>query len=135
MGLVVQREAAAARAAQASSASLPTATPGRTEPIPPRELVPVYRELDPGEQRLEGTLERIECLAGGAAVFHLRTVDGPARANAPQIAKVDFTSYRDDVPDSIGCGALKPPLPVYLTWRPDARKPETKIAVAVEFRH
>ena len=143
MGYVVQLEAAhAAAAARHPAGARTAAAPDQIQPAggapgvpsgPPGRFQPIYRQLEDGERRLEGELERIECLRGGAAIFHLRTADGPARAVAPQMTKVDFITYRDDVAGSIACGALKTPLPVYLSWRPAADGSDNRVAVAVEF--
>jgi hypothetical protein len=134
MGYIVQLEAASTAAGSASpTESRAAGTPAGVPASFPNGFQPVYRTLEPGEQRLEGELERIECGAGGAVIFHLRTADGPARADAPQIAKVDFITYRDDVSGSVTCGVLPTPLPVYVAWRPGSGPGDTKIAIAIEF--
>jgi len=136
MGYIVQMEAATAAASSRSSFSGSTRTSGEpadaTRPTP-SGFRPIYRRLEAGEQRLEGVLERIDCLPGGAAIFHLRTADGPTRVAAPQMSKVDFITYREDVTGTINCGALPTPLPVYVSWRPAGGQADTKIAVAIEF--
>jgi tetratricopeptide (TPR) repeat protein len=127
------------RAAQAAGDR--TTGPGGTSPqlgdnpVAPRpsSLTPVFRALKTGEQRLEGELERIECRAGGAAVFHLRTAGGPASATAASMADVDFITYRNDLSGSIPCGPLKTALPVYLSWRAGNGSPDEKVAIAIEF--
>jgi len=134
MGYIVQMEAATAAASSRFSSG--TRTSGEPADAPRPTLSgfrPIYRRLEAGEQRLEGVLERIECLPGGAAIFHLRTADGPTRVAAPQMSKVDFITYREDVTGSINCGALPTPLPVYVSWRPADGQAHTKIAVAIEF--
>ena len=93
----------------------------------------LYRELRVGEQRLEGTLERIECGAKGSAIFHIRTADGITKASG-RMSEVDFISYRDDLSTSIGCGPLKSPAAIYLTYLSDITKSIDKVAVAIEFR-
>lgn len=142
MGYIVQMEsavsAAASRRGRPAAAAQPStaASPNRTssaQPPLPAAFQPIYRQLEPGEHRLEGELERIECLRGGAAIFHLRTKDGPVRAAAPQMMKVDFITYREDVTGQISCGELAAPLPVYVSWRPADADVETKIVVAIEF--
>ena len=94
-------------------------------------MIPIFRELQPGEQRVEGTLERIECVTGKGVTFHLKTTAGDVTASAPQFNAVAFISYRKDLVGSIQCGPLAKPAPVYLTWRPGADG--AKVAVAVEF--
>jgi tetratricopeptide (TPR) repeat protein len=135
MGYILQLQ----RAAQPSGDG--PAGPGGTSPQAvdnpaaprPSSFTPVFRELKTGEQRLEGVLERIECRAGGAAVFHLRAAGGPASATAPSMADVDFITYRTDLSGSIPCGPLKTPMPVYLSWRAGGGSPDGKVAIAIEF--
>jgi Protein of unknown function (DUF1570) len=134
MGYIVQMEAASTAATAGSgsnsrAAGKPAAAPASI----PGGFQPIYRKLEAGEQRLEGELERIECFRGGAAIFHLRTADGPARAAVRQMSKVDFITYRDDIRGDIKCGVLPKPLPVYVAWRPGEGQAGTKIAVAIEF--
>jgi hypothetical protein len=45
---------------------------------------------------------------------------------------VDFITYRDDLAGSVGCGPLKEPLPVYVTWKPGSEE-GAKTAIAIEF--
>jgi hypothetical protein len=104
--------------------------PSDTPPAP--GFNPVFRDVRVGEQRVDGMLERIEC-AKGAAVFHVRSADAVIRATASKMAEVDFISYRDDLSGTIGCGVVKEPMQVYLTWRADPARPDAKVAVAVEF--
>jgi hypothetical protein len=92
----------------------------------------LFRELREGEQRLQGTLERIECSPKGTAIFHVRTPQGITRVGG-RLSEVDFVTYRDDISTKIGCGPLKSPPTISLTWRPDASNANEKIAVAIEF--
>jgi hypothetical protein len=94
---------------------------------------PIFREIQTGEERMEAVLERIECVASGTIVFHIRTASGAGRMPALRMADVEFITYRDDLSGNVSCGPLKPPLAVYLTSRSDAGKPDTQIAVAIEF--
>jgi hypothetical protein len=132
MGYIVQLESAAKEEKAAAEALNKPASPVDDVPPPSAEPRPLFRDLRPGEQRIEGMLERIECVKG-SAVFHVRASDGPARAVAPRMADVEFLTYRDDLTGNIGCGPLKTPMSVYLTWRADSAKPAVKVAVAVEF--
>ena len=104
-----------------------------TDPDPrPPKIVPTFRVTRPGEQRLEATIERIECVAGKGITFHFKAGDQAVTANAMKFDDVQFITYRDDLAGSISCGPWKEPMRVYLTWRPG--EPEgTKIAVAIEF--
>ncbi|MEO8521685.1 MAG: DUF1570 domain-containing protein [Acidobacteriota bacterium] len=92
---------------------------------------PDFRELRPGEQRLEGTLQRIDC-RGAAAVFNVRTAEGPIQLISDRMDAVEFITYRGDLKGQVTCGPLPGPIHVYATWRP-AKGGASRIAVAVEF--
>ncbi len=140
MGYILRLESESqerTRKSEQGAAELPS--PLAAEPTP-AESAPsggqsgfLYRALRIGEERLEGMLERIECAAKGSAIFHVRTGDGVTRVSG-RMSEVEFITYRDDLSASIGCGPLKPPVAIYLTWRPDPAKSTEKIAVAIEFR-
>lgn len=119
----------AADLAAAATSDLPNTTTPSSEP--PR-VQPLFRERQPGEERMEGVLERIDCGASGSATFQVRTVDGPATASASRMDAVDFITYRDDLTGRVSCGALRPALPVFLTWRRSAVE-GGKAVVAIEF--
>lgn len=140
MGYIVTVEqASASRSAAPAPADFTAPDAGPAAPPPPpaadarrseSSVMPVLREQQPGEQRVEGVLERIEC-ASASAVFHLRMSGVVVRIAAPRMQDVDFITYRDDLKGSVGCGPLKEPMRVYVTWRPGAAS--TKVVVAVEF--
>ena len=111
---------AAARANDASSAAAPTTTTTK----------PVFRVTEAGEQRVEGTLERISCKVGAAITFHVRTAAGAEVFQAAKFEAVDFITYRDDLSGSITCGP-QVASPVYVTWRPGTAGVRT--ALAIEF--
>ena len=90
---------------------------------------PAYRALKPGEQRLEGTLERIDCVTGKPAVFHVRTSADLVQFEG-RMAEVEFITFRDDLTGGVTCGP-RVPMRVYATWR-DGESHE-KVVVAVEF--
>jgi tetratricopeptide (TPR) repeat protein len=119
-----------------------TATPDPPPPIPggkPDDPEPaetkkwIYREVQAGEQRLEGTLDRIDCSSDGRPVFNLKTPTGVVTFVATELAAVDLIAYRDDLKGSVGCGPFKQPIPVYVTWRPAGGGSSARIAVAIEF--
>lgn len=140
MGYVVGWEKALqsgsrAPGAQGLSAADFAAAAGETIVLDPGvpEVRPVYRELQPGEERVEGFLERIECSTEGAATLHVRTAEGAAQATAPRMDKVDFITYRDDLTGSVQCGPITPAPRVYLTWQRAVENGPGKVVVAVEF--
>ena len=107
----------------------PPAHPGAQ---PPARTIPVYRETKPGEERVEGILERIECPPKTGPVFHIRMGERAVALKAAAFDKIDFITYRDDLSGSVNCGSLKSPLWVYVTL--DAASPAgDKTVVAIEF--
>ena len=120
----------------AASNAKPVPVPGIELPRPPDDgqprFVADYRVVQAGEARTEGLLDRIDCQAGGKAVFHL------AEANAPgplvgRLADVDFIAYRNDLDGGVKCGKLTQPMRVYVTWRDAGQPAGEKTVVAVEF--
>jgi hypothetical protein len=143
MGRVVARERARAESAEPEAGQssrdrpvLQNAGVGTATDSPSTEpgVIYEYRVLQPGEQRVEGTLERIECSATGV-FMHLRTADFSRRFPAPALDAVQFISYRRDLVGAVSCGARNPPDRVYLTHRPDvaAGSGSIGLVVAVEF--
>jgi Protein of unknown function (DUF1570) len=96
-------------------------------------FVPAYRQVQAGEQRIQGTLERIDCPAGAAARFMVRDAAGLTPLEVARMADVDFISYRGDLTGSVSCGPLKEPMRVYVTWREGPPPGRQKTVVAVEF--
>jgi len=96
-----------------------------------QQFIPSWRVVGPGEERVEGVLERIECDAKTVA-FHLQTPQGQVGLSVTALDQVDFITYRDDLTGAIGCGELKQPLPVYVTRAVSADRKSSKV-VAVEF--
>ena len=94
-------------------------------------LRPAYRLLQTGEQRIEGTLEEIDCPAGRPAVFRVRTPADMVELEA-QMADVQFITFRDDLAGGVGCGP-RVPMRVYATWREGSSPRHEKVVVAVEF--
>ena len=95
-------------------------------------MKPVFRVVEPGEERLEGTLERIACPTRGPVLFHVRTATGVETLQAPKFESVVFVTFRDDLSGGITCGPLKEPMRVYVTWRPSTGA-TLRTVIAVEF--
>jgi len=139
---VVQTET---RRTQAASAAAAAATaPPRPVPVPSariemgptgdngrRRFIPNYRALQPGEERLEGFLARIDCSAR-SVVFQVTQAAELTPLRALRMADVDFISYRDDLTGAVACGTIRDPMHVFVTWRPGTTAGE-KVAVAIEF--
>lgn len=118
----------------AAPSRLPAAEPAATGAQPTEAARPDFRIPQPGEERLEGTLTRIECAPAGTVVFHLQQrSDGAVRVSAPRLRDVDFITYRTDLAGNVGCGPLKEPVAVYLTARTTPGAAGGKVAVAIEF--
>ncbi|CAN5849272.1 hypothetical protein BH24ACI5_BH24ACI5_12320 [soil metagenome] len=94
---------------------------------------PVYREVGPGEQRLEATLERVEC-PRGRVILHARSGGRALRFTSEDFHAVPLLSYRAGPPPPVRCGPRPADDLVYLTWKlapsPDALN---GVVVAVEF--
>jgi tetratricopeptide (TPR) repeat protein len=136
MGTVVEREARLTQAAvPVSGAAAPggaTSRPSANAPASSPGITLVFRELKPGEQRFEGTLERVECIAGSGVTFHVRSGQEVVRVTSPSFTGIEFLVYRDDLKGNVQCGPVTPPAPVYMTWKAGASA-GAKVAVALEF--
>jgi hypothetical protein len=133
----VMGEAADAQVARARASGPPYAAtdqnPLGRPPATSGLSVPLYRELQPGENRIQGTLERIECPRVGV-VLHVRVGERATKYSAESMDAVEFLTYQSDQTGVIQCGARTPPEKVYVTWRPATNAPGFDgIAVAVEF--
>lgn len=114
----------AAAAAAATALDTPSSKPGETP-----EPQPVFRTVNPGEQRVEGRLQRIEC-SRKRIEFVVDVGDRVAHFQAARMDQVEFISYRTDLQGSVACGARTPPDAVYVTWRPGELD---GTAIAIEF--
>ena len=106
-------------------------------PAPPQDSSavndpPRLRALQPGEQRGEGLLERIEC-STTEIVLHLRLDEDLALFNAPTLNDVQFISHREDFRGPIRCGLRTPAERVSIVWRAGEADTIVRRAVAVEF--
>ena len=90
---------------------LETARPTRQ-----RRDAPVYRTLKPGESRVEGLLERINC-AAKEIVIEVNVAGTTERFVAESLNALEFISHRDDLRSMIACTRRTPPDRVYVTWR------------------
>ena len=89
--------------------------PARVVPGGRPETLPVYRQVKPGETRVEGLLRRIDCPAGRPVVFNLQVNGKPARYTAPALGSVDFIAHDPNFRGPVQCGGKTPPDRVYLT--------------------
>ena len=131
MEYVVDLEARRSRGTStAAGAPPPPGSAANNDPEPATK--PLFRELKPGEHRLEGTLENIECVAGKGITFRVKAGANSVSVTSPDFTSVDFISYRSDLKGSIQCGPVSPALPVYVTYRAGAIA-GSMVAVALEF--
>lgn len=140
MGQIVRMEEYARRASPPPPSGSPAAPPASAPPANASTPLPagyqwVFRKLRAGEQRTEGTLDRIECTSAGAVTLIVRAEGTVMRFAIPQLADIDFITYREQKGGTISCGDRKPPEAVYVTWVP-LDPPTAGVsgrAVAVEF--
>lgn len=139
MGTIVEYEAAMAAGKPAPSVLTP---PGDTLPsaarstsfekVMPPTIMPAYRQMKPGEQRIEAIYEKSECVVGKGITFYFKAGDQVVTATAAKFDDVEFVTFREDLTGTITCGAAKEPMKVYLTWKP-GQVAGSRIAVAIEF--
>ena len=91
---------------------------------------PIYRKLQPGEQRDEGLLRRIVCAGRGPISLVVNQKDKVVQYKAPALSAVDFIVYRADFRGPVSCEGFGAGEPVYVTWKPEGK---TQRAIAVEF--
>ena len=97
-------------------------------------IMPVFRATGAGEERAAATLNAIECTPEGVAL--VVSMDGrQVKLRIPDLAKVEFITYREDLKGKVQCGARERADPVLITYRPDASARDGALgeAVAVEF--
>jgi hypothetical protein len=91
---------------------------------------PVYREVQAGEQRVEGLLLRVDCPSGRPVSFAVKVKDRVAKYQAPRLDAVDYIAYTPDFKGPMTCGGRMPGDPVLLTWKTVDTSPRV---VALEF--
>lgn len=102
----------------ASSQAAPPASPPRVVPGAQPETRTLYRDVKPGEQRVDARLRRIECPPGRPVSFVLQMNDKTvAKYTAPTLASVEFIAHRPDFRGRVSCGGKTPPEHVYLTYK------------------
>ena len=93
-------------------------------------FIPQFRELKPGEQRVYGVFEGVDCL-NGRTIIRVRTGDTVLRAETAGLRNVEFIAYRAVTTD-VACGPRIEPEPIYLTWRVAPEAPTRGTAIAIE---
>jgi len=105
-------------------------TPVRVNPDEPPVTKTVYRELKPGEQRVQGLLQRVDCSPGRPVTFIVKMKDGVAKYQALRLDAVDYIAHTPSFRGPMTCGGRMPGDPVYLTWKTVGGAPRV---IAVEF--
>jgi FimV-like protein len=112
----------------ARGASTRAETPDPPPPVAKNQgLILQLRTVQPGEHRIQGTLQDIECGRSGVVVV-IGTPQGPMRASAPSFASIAFVTFRSQAGGAISCGA-QAPVPALLTTRQEGTR---TIAIALE---
>ena len=125
---------AAAENARAAANSHPSSVSGNSgQPAARGSVVYVFRQLQPGEQRIEATFARIDCPRTGP-LLQLRTPEREWTFTVAGLDSVEFIAYTPRQGGAIGCGPRPANERVYLTYRPTATPAGADgVAVAVEF--
>lgn len=105
-------------------------TPLRVTPEPSPVTKIVYRELKPGEERVEGLLQRVDCPPGRPVTFIMKVNGGVSKYQAPRLDAVDYIAHTPSFRGPMSCGGRMPGDPVYLTWKTVGGAPRV---IAVEF--
>jgi hypothetical protein len=104
--------------------------PPRVVPGESAVVKPVYREVKPGEERVEGLLRRVECPPGRPVTFLVKLQDRVAKYQAPRLDSVEYIAHTPDFKGPMSCGGRMAGDPVFLTWKTVRGAPQV---VAVEF--
>jgi hypothetical protein len=91
--------------------------PLRVAPDPSPVTKTVYRELKPGEERVEGLLQRVDCPPGRPVTFIMKVKDRVAKYQAPRLDAVEYIAHTPSFRGPMSCGGRMPGDPVYLTWK------------------
>src|SRR5262245_30169452 len=93
----------------------PPDAPKRVVPGEQSELKTIYRELKPGEERIEADLQRIICPPNRPVTFVLKTKDKVVKYDAPTLTAVEYIAHNPKFRGPVGCGGYTPSERVYLT--------------------
>lgn len=113
----------------ALGASTPASAPAPPPPVVAKNqgLILQLRNVQQGEQRIQGTIQGIECTRSGVVVV-IGTPQGATRASAPNLASIAFVTFRSQTGGAISCGA-QVRAPALLTTRQEGTR---TVAVALE---
>ena len=104
--------------------------PQRVVPDETSVVKPIYREVRPGEERVDGLLQRVECPPGRPVTFVVKLKDRVTKYQAPRLDAVEYIAHTPHVKGPMSCGGRMPGDPVLLTWKTVGSS--TRV-IAVEF--
>ena len=91
--------------------------PRRVVPDEASIVKPIYREVKPGEERVDGLLQRVECPPGRPVTFVVKLKDRVMKFQAPRLDAVEYIAHTRDFKGPMSCGGRMPGDPVLLTWK------------------
>ena len=91
--------------------------PRRVVPEEAPVVKPIFREVKPGEERVDGLLQRVECPPGRPVTFVVKLKDRVTKYQAPRLDAVEYIAHTRDFKGPMSCGGRMPGDPVLLTWK------------------
>jgi hypothetical protein len=108
--------------------SAPAQEPKRVPPS--TDTRPAYRELQKGEEQVEGLLQRVVCPTGGPVAFMIKVKDRAERFEAARLGDVDYIAHTPDFKGPMSCGGRGAGDRVLVTWK---KAGTARRVVAMEF--
>jgi tetratricopeptide (TPR) repeat protein len=105
--------------------------PAPSEPatgVPPPEIIPELRPVGANETRILGQLTAIEC-GGPGVVLVIESESGIVRIVGPEMSRIEFISYRQDLSGEISCGPQAGTPPVLATYSSENGGERTLVAI------
>ena len=104
--------------------------PQRVVPDETSVVKPIYREVKPGEERVDGLLQRVDCPPGRPVTFIVKVKDRVTKYQAPRLDAVEYIAHTPAFKGPMSCGGRMPGDHVLLTWKTVGSSPRV---IAVEF--
>jgi tetratricopeptide (TPR) repeat protein len=93
-----------------------TATAETPSPAAPGRLVPLFRNVEPGESRIFGKFVAIECSQTGITIV-VELDSRVIRVRTKGFEATEFITYREDLKGAVTCGVRASRDAVYVTWK------------------
>ena len=116
-------------AALALQSSPPAQEPRRVTPDQ-TETKPAYREVQKGEEQVEGLLQRVVCPTSGPIRFMIKVKDRAEPFEAPRLGDVDYIAHTPDFKGPMTCGGRGAGDRVLVTWK---KAGTGRRVIAIEF--